>query len=227
MRLSVSTYVRLQRRSRPNNASIARLGSYLAFEVGRGTGVCKENVGSVVLGSATAWPCYWSPYIVAGYRYVSATMENDCKEKELILKELVIIQSVVVKNCLPDRTVHASFLHDLLVAFAWKPPSAEFLTSRLPTLKAAHLTILVDFHKKFFGPHHPTPAKYTYTNAFLRRMFKMINVLDPYLACEKEDLRGTPFENAEYALADERFDCLKDYCEMATKDKKVTAKICF
>eukprot|EP01032_Pedospumella_encystans_P025070 gene25070-28340_t len=125
------------------------------------------------------------------------------------------------------RLGRATGLPTLSPAFAWKPPSAEFLTSRLPTLKAAHLTILVDFHKKFFGPPHPTRAKYTYTNAFLCRMFKMINVLDPYLARKEEDLRGTPFENAKYALADERFDCLKDYCEMATKDKKVTAKICF
>lgn len=196
------------------------MGSCLVFEAGRGTGISKENIGCVMLGSAMAWPCYWSSYIVAGYRFIHGTM-NDCRNKQIILNELETIQSIVENDCLPDRDIF-----DIEKIIAWRPPTSAFLSERLPTLKAVNLQILVDFHKKFFGGitgPRKRPAKFS--NAFLCRMAKVFTCLDVYLAREEEDLHDTPFENSAYALADDTLDCLRGYCEMATKDQKITAQI--
>jgi len=200
---------RLKWLGRPFRRIDLKMHSELNFE----SGTDRENVGCVDLGSAGAWPCYWSPYIVAGYRFVNATMDNEGTDKKIVLEELKIIQSKVENECLPDKT-------DYFKLLTWRPPPLEFLTTRLPTLEAAHLEILVDFYIKYFV------VKATrFSNEFLCRMAEMINFLDPYLAREEKDLVGTPFENVDYALADERFDELKVYCEQATKDKKIIAKI--
>lgn len=193
-----------------------RMSHSLDFFAGRGTGVEKENLGHVHFGTGNRalWPLHWCAYIVAGYRYVNATMESDNKKKRKILEDLESIYDVVENECYSIKE-------------KWRTPSPEFLTSRKPTLKAAHLTVLIDLFESWFGTSAgPPKQREIFSNALLCRMSKMMDVLHPYLAWDEDDIKGTPFEynyNYNFVLAHDSSEELAEYCEKATKDERITA----
>jgi hypothetical protein len=178
-------------------------------------------IAHVSLGSGDAWPCYWRPFMIAGYRRIQKMGGN---EKQL---------QAILKCCPPShRSVNNSSVccgynhvarSDQFWAFLDRQKvldeTAAFKGKTQLLLHAAGLWPIVEL----ILIHHRAQI----TTPTIRRVAEMMELLKEFVPYDETALNGTPYENItdSYNIADERWEELIEAFKLAALEEDIIALI--
>jgi hypothetical protein len=186
-------------------------------------------IAHVSLGSGDAWPCYWRPFMIAGYRRIQQLEGLDAKKRQAML-------DAILKCCPPSHdsvdnsAMYCGYNHVSRTDKFWSfldrqkilDETTAFKGKTQLLLHAAGLWPIVELILIHGRAQITTPT--------IRRVAEMMALLEtfvPYENNKETALAGTPYENVDepYNLADERWEELIDAFKVAALDEDIVALI--
>jgi hypothetical protein len=195
--------------------------------VGLGSGEEEDHrrIASVGLGSGDAWPCYWRPIIIGGYRRIQKMELPEDKKQEML--------STILKCCpashekVDNSQMHCGYNHIARTDSFWGFLKRQVIVAEQELFQSKNQLIL---NEAGLWPivelclfHHRAPL----TTPTIRRVSEMMELMRDFVPYEAPDLAGTPYGEVDdyYNLADERWIELFDGFKLAAAEDNVMAII--